>query len=104
MPNTIPGTIAAKVMSGCRFNAIIDEAQRRFVVKLCFLSADEVHAVTESIEAGIRNGCVADITAMLCSVDPVLANFWLVWRDTVASEAWAAVLKSIFLCGQGEVA
>jgi hypothetical protein len=93
-----------RVLDKCRYNAAIDRAQHVYAVKLCFMTRDAQYAINESIKVGIRGGFIDEIPAMLVGIDPVLANLWIVWQETVAAEAWAAVLKTVFLHGLGEVA
>jgi hypothetical protein len=67
-----------RMIEQCRFNAKIDAAQQMCGKELLFLSKDELHALTESIKVGIRCGAIDEIEGMLITVDPVLANLWIV--------------------------
>jgi hypothetical protein len=93
-----------RVLEKCRFNAAIDRAQHLYAVKLCFMTEDERYAIDEAIKVGIRHGGIDEISATLCDLDPALCNMWLGWKATVEAEAWRAILTTVFLHGQGEVA
>jgi hypothetical protein len=68
-----------------------------FFTRLQTLPADERFAIVEAIKCGIRHDTVAVILDVLLSIDPVLAALWGQWQETLSVEAWAAVLKTVFL-------
>jgi hypothetical protein len=68
-----------------------------FFIRLQTLPADERSAIVEAIKCGIRHDTVAEIPDALLSVDAVLAALWGQWQETLSVEAWAAVLKTVFL-------
>jgi hypothetical protein len=82
-----------------RLTPKIDHTMCDFFTRLQTLPADERFAIMEAIKCGVRHDTVAEIPAALLSVDAVLAALWGQWQDALSMEAWAAVLKTVFLKG-----
>ncbi len=80
-----------------RLNQTIDRTMSEFFIRLETLPAYERLAIVEAIKCGVRHDTVAEISDALLSVDPVLAALWGEWRETLSGEAWAAVLKTVFM-------
>jgi hypothetical protein len=80
-----------------RLTPNIDHTMSDFFIRLQTLPADERFAIVEAIKCGIRHDTVAEIFSALLSVDPVLAGLWGRWYETLTTEAWQAVLRTVFL-------
>ena len=65
--------------------------------RLGTLPVGEQQAIREAIKCAIRHETIAGIPAALLSVDPVLAALWGQWNEVLSMEAWAAVLKTVFM-------
>jgi hypothetical protein len=80
-----------------RLNSKIDRAMSEWFARLGTLTVCEQQAIRAAIKCGIRHGNIAEIPDALLSVDPVLAALWGQWNELLSVEAWAAVLKTVFL-------
>lgn len=80
-----------------RLNSKIDCTMGEWFARLQTLPACEQQAIREAIKCGIRHDTVAEIPDALLSVDPVLAALWGQWQAMLTFEAWAAVLKTVFM-------
>lgn len=80
-----------------RLTPDIDRAASEFFIRLQTLLADERFAIVEAIKCGVRHGTVAEISDALYSVDPILAALFGEWQDSLNADAWAAVLKTVFM-------
>jgi len=80
-----------------RLNPEIDHTMSEFFIRLETLPAHERFAIVEAIKCGVRHDTLAEIPDVLLSIDPVLAALWGQWRETLGIEAWAAVLKTVFM-------
>ena len=80
-----------------RLNSNIDHTMAEWFTRLRSLPVYEQQAIGEAIKCGIRHGTIAEIPDALLSVDPVLAALWGRWNETLSAEAWAAVLKTVFM-------
>ncbi|MGD0791812.1 MAG: hypothetical protein ABR920_08585 [Terriglobales bacterium] len=65
--------------------------------RLQTLPPGEQQAIREAIKCGVRHDTVAEIPDALLSADPILAALWGQWQETLSVEAWAAVLKTVFM-------
>ncbi|MGA8150892.1 MAG: hypothetical protein WB952_08080 [Terriglobales bacterium] len=75
----------------------IDAAQAEWFARLRTLPPEDAQAVLEAVQCGARHGTHAEIPDALLSVDPILAGLWGAWRDTLEAEAWAAVVRLVFI-------
>jgi hypothetical protein len=80
-----------------RLNSNIDRTMAEWLARLQTLPPCEQQAIREAIKCGVRHDTVAEIPDALLTIDPVLAALWGQWRETLGVEAWAAVLKTVFM-------
>jgi hypothetical protein len=80
-----------------RLNSKIDCAMAEWFAHLGTLPVCEQQAIREAIKCGVRHETIAEIPDALLSVDPVLAALWGQWHEMLSVEAWAAVLKTVFM-------
>jgi hypothetical protein len=80
-----------------RLNSKIDRAMVEWFGHFGTLPVSEQQAIREAIKCGIQHGTIAEIPDALLSVDPVLAALWGQWNELLRVEAWAAVLKTVFM-------
>ena len=80
-----------------RLNSKIDHTMAEWFARLQTLSTCDQQAIREAINCGIRHDAVAEIPDALSSVDPVLAALWGQCSEKLSVEAWAAVLKTVFM-------
>jgi hypothetical protein len=83
-----------------RLTPTIDRAQCEFFSRLRSLPSREQRAIVEAIKCGCTRDLIAEIFDTLLAIDPVLAGLWSVWREALAVDAWAAVLKLAFIKDQ----
>lgn len=75
----------------------IDHAMAEFFVHFDTLPMSEQQAIREAIRSAIRRDTIAEIPDALLPLHPLLSALWGEWQDTLEAEAWAAVVKTIFL-------
>ena len=80
-----------------RLNSNIDHTMAEWFARLQTLPSCDQQAIREAIKCGVRHDTVAEIPDTLLTVDPVLAALWGQWQETLSVEAWAAVLKTVFM-------
>ena len=80
-----------------RLNSNIDRTMAEWFARLQTLPPCEQQAICEAIKCGVRHDTVAEIPDALLTVDPVLAALWGQWQEMLSGEAWAAVLRTVFM-------
>jgi hypothetical protein len=79
-----------------RLNSNIDRTMAEWFARLRTLPPREQHAVTEAIRWGIAHDQIPDIPEALLEANPVLFGLWSQWREALETEAWRAVIVTVF--------
>ena len=78
-----------------QLNPKIDAAMARWFTRLRTLPLEEQSAIREAVKIGVRCDTCDEIGPALLTLDPVLSGLWAEWNDTLAAEAWRAVLRLV---------